>query len=340
MIYFHYAAPLLPLFWIASVEVIVASDHWKHVPSVVSRATAWLVILACVAAQIWLGPVARIVTATSDWFGAGQDRARKSAFIAQIPPASSVVAPLPYLSHLAMREKLYSLHYVLKGLKTLSRSSYQPPSPPDFVLIDYRDSATFDPGAGFYHPTMKTVDGRIIPSSDRLLHDFLKKAAWNADEQDELTLLRNLGSRKAPVGEQSSPADDKPGVFSIDATRLISIATTGEVVSRTRPLEVELRWKFQAERNIFPWMLLRLSGDEKAKVALLVKGLCAPEATEGIYTETWRVVTGERLLPGDYSVEAFFVDNSKRAWFETTRSGGESTLLSAPVSLGHVKVEK
>jgi hypothetical protein len=252
-----------------------------------------------------------------------------------------VVAPLPYLSHLAMREKLYSLHYILKGLKTLSRSSYEPPSSTDFVLIDYRDSATLDPGAGFYHPAMKTVDGRIIPSSDRLLHDFLKKAAWTSEEQDELTLLRNLGSRKAPVtGEQSSPADDDLGVFSISATRLLSIGTTGEVVSRSRPLEVQLRWKFQGERDVFPWMLLRLSRDEKTEVALLVKGLCAPEATEGISTENWRVVTAERLLPGNYSLEALFVDNSKRAWFETTGGGGESTLLSAPVSLGHIKVEE
>jgi len=339
MIYFHYAAPLLPLFWIASVEAIAAFDQRKHVPSFVSRAAAWLVIIGCVVAQVWTGPVSRIVTTTADWFEAGQDRARKNAFIAQIPPASSVVAPLPYLSHLAMREKLYSLHYILKGLKTLGRSSYQPPSATDFVLIDYRDSATFDPGAGFYHPTMKTVEDRIIPSSDRLLHDFLKGAVWTADEQDELTLLQNLGSRKTPVGEQSSP-DNEAGVFSIGATRLISIATAGEVVSRSRPLEVQLRWRFQGERNVFPWMLLRLSR-EKAKVALLVKGLCAPEATEGIYTETWRVVTAEHLLPGDYSLEALFVDNSKRGWFETNRSGGgESTLLSAPVSLGHIKVEQ
>jgi hypothetical protein len=339
MIYFHYAAPLLPLFWIGSVEAIAAFDQRKHVPSFVSRAAAWLVIIGCVVAQIWIGPVSRIVTTTADWFEAGQDRARKNAFIAQIPPASSVVAPLPYLSHLAMREKLYSLHYILKGLKTLGRSSYQPPSATDFVLIDYRDSATFDPGAGFYHPTMKTVEGRIIPSSDRLLHDFLKGAVWTADEQDELTLLQNLGSRKTPVGEQSSP-DDESGLFSIGATRLISIATAGEVVSRSRPLEVQLRWKFQGERDVFPWMLLRLSR-EKARVALLVKGLCAPEATEGIYTETWRVVTAEHLLPGDYSLEALFVDNSKRAWFETNRGGGgESTFLSAPVSLGHIKVER
>src|SRR5207253_11507334 len=192
MIYIHYAAPLLPLCWMASVVAIAASDQWKLVPSFASRATSWLVILGCVAAQIWLGPLSRIITTTADWVEAGQERARKNAFIAQIPPTSSVMAPLSYLSHLAMREKLYSLHYILKGLKTLSRSSYEPPSSTDFVLIDYRDAATFDPGAGFYHPTMKTVDSRIIPSSDRLLHDFLKKAAWTADEQDELTLLRNL----------------------------------------------------------------------------------------------------------------------------------------------------
>jgi uncharacterized membrane protein len=341
MIYFHYAAPLLPLFWIASVEAIAASDQWKRVPSFVPRAAAWLIIVGCVVAQIWLGPVSRIVTTTADWFEAGQERARKNAFITQIPPASSVVAPLPYLSHLAMREKLYSLHYILKGLKTLSRSSYEPPSSTDFVLIDYRDSATFDPGAGFYHPTMKTVDGRIIPSSDRLLHDFLKRAVWTADEQDELTLLRNLGSRRAPItAKQSSSADDEPGVFSVGATRLLSIRTTVEIVSRSRPVEVHLRWKFQGERDIFPWMLLRFSRDEGAKVALLVKGLCAPEASEGIYTENWRVVTAERLLPGDYFLEALFVDNSKRAWFETTRGGGDSTLLSAPVSLGHIKVEQ
>ena len=342
MIYFHYAAPLLPLFWIALVEAIAASDQWKRVPSFVSRAATWLVIVGCVVAQIWLGPVSRIVTTTADWFEAGQERARKNAFIAQIPPASSVVAPLSYLSHLAMREKLYSLHYVLKGLKTLSRSSYQPPSSADFVLIDYRDSATFDPGAGFYHPTMKTVDGRIIPSSDQLLHDFLKKAAWTADEQDELTLLRNLGSRKPPaIAEPSSLADDGLGVFSIGGTRLVSIGTTGDVVARSRPLEVQLRWKFQGERDVFPWMLLRFSREEKVTVALLVKGLCAPEATEGISTENWRVVATERLPPGDYSLEALFVDNSKRAWFETTGgAGGESTLLSGPVSLGHIKVEQ
>src|SRR5438874_7634695 len=93
-----------------------------------------------------------------------------------------------------MREKLYSLHHILKGLKTLSRSAYELPPPPDFVLIDYDDSATFDPVAGYYHPAMKTVDGRIIPSSDRLLHDFLKRSSWAVSSSNELTLFRQGNS--------------------------------------------------------------------------------------------------------------------------------------------------
>ena len=47
-------------------------------------------------------------------------------------PGASVVAPLSYLSHLAMREHLYSLHFILKGLRTLSHAPYEPPAPTDF----------------------------------------------------------------------------------------------------------------------------------------------------------------------------------------------------------------
>jgi uncharacterized membrane protein len=207
MIYFHYGAPLLPLFWIASVEAIAAFDRWK-LPAFLPRIVPWFIIVSCAVAQFSL--LSGIVSRNADWFEGGPERARKNALIAQIPPTSSVVAPLPYLSHLAMREKLYSLHYILKGLKTLSRSSYEPPAPTDFVLIDYRDSATFDPSAGFYHPTMKTVDGRIIPSSDRLLHDFLKRNTWTTESQDELTLLRNTGGATTAFTSNESLSDEAP----------------------------------------------------------------------------------------------------------------------------------
>ena len=214
-IYFHYAAPLIPLFWLGAVESLVSlrapfelekraptgsAQSASHADTETSLAIetdspwvpliALLMVVACISAQAWLGPATAIVSELSDQPARAADRARKQNFIARIPATASVVAPLPYLSHLAMREKLYSLHYILKGLKTLSRERYEPPPAPDFVLIDYADTATFDASAGYYHPQMRTVYGAIVPSSDQLLHDFLATATWRAESVSELTLLQ------------------------------------------------------------------------------------------------------------------------------------------------------
>jgi hypothetical protein len=213
---------------------------------------------------------------------------------------------------------------------------YKPPPPTDFVLIDYRDSATFDPSAGFYHPTMKTVDGQIIPSSDRLLHDFLERTTWTAESQDELTLLRNTGRTMTAFTSKESLSDEAR-VFAVDATQLLAIETGNKTVSPPRLLEIRLHWKFQGERVVFPWMVLRLSRDQKS--TLFVKGLCAPEVAEGIHLEKWTVTTTE-LIPGDYILEALFLDNGRQAWSQTTGRGQPSNLLTPPVSLGHLKVEK
>ena len=98
-----------------------------------------------------------------------------------------------------------------------------------------------------------------------------------------------------------------------------------------------MRWKFQGERDVFPWMLLRLSRDQKS--TLLVKGLCAPEVAKGTHLENWTVTT-TGLLPGDYVLEALFLDNGKQAWSQTIGGSLTSNLLAPPVSLGHLKVER
>jgi len=268
-----------------------------------------------------------------DWSAGKSDRARKAAFVASIPPEASVVAPLPYLAHLAMRQKLYSLHHVLKGLKTLSRSSYEPPPPTDFVLIDYHDSATFDASAGYYHPTMKMVDGRIVPSSDRLLHDFLQRCSWVSDSCNELTLLRQ--GERAPTPQTPSSGI----VFEVgNHTQLLSISKSGNVLSKEQSLEIQMNWKFQDERDVFPWMLLRLTPHGYGG-AVLTKGLCAPEAGAGPFRENWHIAAPKGLAAGDYSLEAIFIDNSRQAWSEAVDPGNQrSTLLSHPVPVGNVRV--
>jgi hypothetical protein len=240
---------------------------------------------------------------------------------------------LPYLSHLALRENLYSLHFVLKGLKTLSRSSYQPPAPTDFVLIDYSDSATFDSNAGYYHPTMKTMDGRVIPSSDLLLHDFLKRSSWQVNSSDELSLLkRGEGATIPQISNPRGPTN--PEIQSA----LVSITKSGNILSIGKPIQLKLEWDFQSERQVIPWMVLRLTrrGDNYSRT--ITKGLCAPQANTGPYEEIWHV-TAHDLPAGNYSADAVFYDNTRRAWAEAMDQQGQRVPLAMPPTrLGDIKV--
>src|SRR5205823_6651268 len=95
-IYFHYAAPLIPLFWIALAQTVAGMERSRRVPAGIRAGVPFLIVGACVAAQIVLGPAESIVASVTQWPSGRQDRARKSAFINQISPTASVVAPLPY----------------------------------------------------------------------------------------------------------------------------------------------------------------------------------------------------------------------------------------------------
>ncbi|MEN3370365.1 MAG: hypothetical protein V7609_2508 [Verrucomicrobiota bacterium] len=334
-IYFHYAAPMIPLFWIALAEGVAGIERVQRIPGVIRVSMPWLVLTACVAAQIILGPAGEIATTTAGWFREKENRARKSAFLQQIPPDASLLAPLPYLPHLAMREQLHSLHYVLKGLKTLSRAAYEPPPPTDLVLIDYEDSATFDPTAGYYHPAMKTVENKVIPSSDQLLNEFLIRAAWTSVSSDELTLLRQGKSPEELRQPASLPGS---GVAIGTKTQLASITKSSSKLTE-EGIEIRTSWLFQQPRDVFPWMFLKLTPRGGSAPVLLSRGLCAIEVADGRSDEKWRINRSARIPPGDYSVEAIFVDNSKRLWAaQPGLRAPQTTLLCAPVPLGDLNV--
>jgi uncharacterized membrane protein len=334
-IYFHYGAPLVPLFWIALTESAAGLKQTRPIMRWLRTATPYFVVGACITAQIVLGPAETLFSSVSQWSSGKDERARKRAFLEQISPTASVVAPLAYLSHLAMREKLYSLHYILKGLKTLSRDTYDPPPPTDFVLIDYDDSATFDAGSGYYHPTMKTVDGRVIPSSDRLLHDFLKRTSWRVDTSDELTLFT-----KGNPGPESltPPASSDVSVEFDPRTKLTAIGKSSDRLGR-EGIEIRMDWVFQEQRDGFPWMRLKLTRAADGRTIVIQKGLCAPERASGSYQERWRIVPTSRIPAGDYKAEATFSDNPKLLWAENAGAkSSEAPIHSIRVSLGEIKV--
>jgi len=332
MIYFHYGAPLLALFWMAAVEGLANLERRGFLPPPIRVAVPLLLVVATLIAQIVLGPTALLASTTANWFTQKERRARQNAIVAEIPPAASVIAPLPYLSHLAMREKLYSLHYILKGLKTLSRASYKPPSPTDFVLIDYGDTATFDASAGYYHPAMKTIDERVIPSSDRLLHDLLAQRSWMVTSANELTLLRQ-GERKVASRQQ-----DLEPVIAFGQTRLLGIGKSGDSLSKERSLGIKMVWDFQGQRDVFPWLVLALVSKQTGERMMITRGLCAPEAGAGLYDETWHVTSPDRLPTGNYSAEALFSDYPNEIWSGKKDSNGSPrAILSRRVPIGSVK---
>jgi uncharacterized membrane protein len=336
-IYFHYAAPLIPLFWIAMAEGTTRLISLKPIPGRMRLAIPCLIVGTCIVAQIILGPGQAIASSVAQWHAGEAGRARKASYLAQIPPQASVVAPLPYLSHLAMREKLYSLHYILKGLRTLSRSAYEPPPVTDYVLIDYHDSATFDPIAGYYHPTMKTVDGRVIASSDRLLHNFLSQASWAVDTRDELTLLRQTAlPATAPPAVEITPAPEGSLEISRD-TRLESITKSSDVITRDG-IEITTKWNFQEPREVFPWMFIRLAPKGGGNVLTIHRGLCAPERSAGVYEEKWRITGTVGIPPGEYDAEAVFVDYLKLLWAHKSAAdpARASPEIFARISLGQL----
>ena len=292
----HYAAPFIPLFWMAAAEAL---QKWRWQSQIATGLVA-----ACLLANLRWGP-ARELAAEIPTLGARmEEREWKAAMIDGIPPGASVTACLPYLSHLAKREHLVSLHHVLKGLKTLSTAAYTPPAPGDVVIIDYGDTMTFSKEAGYYHPKVQIDKAHAIPSSDELLHDYLGQATWRANERNELTTLTR--------GQPAPPFPTRAAPVKIDAQ------TTLNALEVTQPfpgaLRTRLAWNFSGARTHFPWMMLVLSNGKH--LYPFTKGLCAPEANDGAYYEDWSLVFPSGVPAGYYSVFAILYDGADAAWYE------------------------
>ena len=290
----HYPAPLIPLLWIAAVEIFPKLRA--------QRAVAIAIVAACLACQVWVGPVKTIAHDVATVGERLEERAWKAEMLAAIPPGASVVASQPFLSHLAERERVLSLHHILKGLKTLSRAPYEPPAPTDVVIVDYTDRTTFSTEAGYYHPRMRTDAGRYVPSSDRLLHEFLRQGTWRVHARNEVAVFH----RGEPMGAFGIKTPPVP----FDETTTLAAMQTSE--ERPGMLRFQFAWDFAGERTRFPWMMLVLNDGKH--LYPFVKGACAPEVASGRAYESWTVVFPETLPPATYSLYALFYDANEAAW--------------------------
>jgi uncharacterized membrane protein len=289
----HYPAPLLPLFWIAAAEVL------PRLPR--QRLVAAGIVVACLVGQVWVGPVRSLAREFPTIATQIETRTWKAELLARIPPDASVMAGLPYLSHLAKRERVLSLHHTLKGLKTLSRAAYTTPPPTGAVFLDYEDLATFHTGAGYYHPRMRTADGREVPSSDHLLHEFLRQQSWRAISRNAVTLLLR--------GEPLPAPDTTTAPVKFDDTTTLRGLQIADEAGRLR---LRLAWEFAGERQRFPWLMLVLNDGRTLHPFL--KGACAIESGAGQWAEEWTLDIPASVPPGEYALHALFYDADDARW--------------------------
>ena len=281
--HFHYAAPLLPLLWLGVAEAGSAL-FWRDVLA------GWITV-ACVACQLWFGPI-RNVWRTA--MGAGTAlwaKEWKSAMLVVVPKDASVTAGLPYLSHLSNREHLHSLHHVLKGLNTLSRIDYKPPAATDAVIVDTADRATFDPAAGFFHPKMGTTDNRVIPASDLLLHQFMRQAEWRTVARNEFTIFLK--------GTPPAPAQTFRGAGRQLDEHHALIACEPMPPLAGDAMLFALSWELKAGRQSLLSTSLFLLAEDGQRYQI-GKGPIALGVESGRFTEAWAVRPPPAVRPGKY----------------------------------------
>ncbi len=290
----HYPAPFLPLFWIAAAEAL----RRLHRQTPVAAA----VLAACALAHLRFGEARQVAAQIPSLGAILEEREWKAQMIADIPDDAAVVAGLGFLPHLAKRERLTSLHHILKGLKTLSIEAYAPPPPADVVIIDYADTLTFSTTAGYYHPYSRLDETRFVPSSDRLLHEYLRPVPWKVEAKNSLSVLRRGPPPAAgPVIGQSVKIDEETTLAGIQMTKRLPGA-----------MQFRLTWEFTGERKKFPWLVLVLS-DGKHLYPIL-KGACAIEAGDGRHVEEWSVLFPSWMKPGHHKIFAQFYDGNEAAW--------------------------
>ena len=142
VIYFHYAAEMIPLIFFAFIYGVKRS--WTLNILKASRQLRFFIIvfLTFVAANALLPHQVEILSLIKNLCSIPFDF-EKQKFILKIPKNSGIVATFDFLPKLSQRSKLYSFHHVVQGTYTLSDKPYELPEDTEYALLDFNDAKTF-----------------------------------------------------------------------------------------------------------------------------------------------------------------------------------------------------
>jgi hypothetical protein len=235
-------------------------------------------------------------------------------------PNLSVAAGYPYLSHLAKRKNLYSLHFVIKGAGALSSRHKEVPYDPDIVLADFSDTRTM----ALFHPGGQVSDseGAVLdpwlPASDQLLHRFLSRTPRTSESVNSFSVFRKGRNPESAMGDGG------------DLITANTYLTHVSLVPDGGALALDLDWRFTGPRSHFPWLTLALSPGNTPPY-LLELGMCAPEIAAGTGHEHRRILMPPSIPRGNYEISGLLIDESLLLF------GKEENAILKTVPLGKIR---
>ena len=209
-IVFHYSALLLPVLAWGALEGVrrLAGREGRGLRRATIAAFAMLVCAA--GAQVAFGPLSP--------FGLGQERRAvervlpdsrdrivapvRDAMLQRVPATGGVVAGFEFLSRLASRDNVHSLHHVLAGTYTYSSAAYPEPEHVSAVLADWS------------HRRLRAYLGSPV-AGRRIGRVIERNGLVPVEAQGDLVLFAH-GERSLPLVEPSAALDAAPALARID----------------------------------------------------------------------------------------------------------------------------
>jgi uncharacterized membrane protein len=354
----HYAAPILALWFAAAVEALVWLRNLRN-PQSPFRIPhlAWL-LPACAVLTIFLvrlpNKVRLIYQST---FAEGRLSVEKRhELLKDVRPQDRVFIGPPYMSHVAERDGLYSLQLLMKGSVTLGTAPYDPPKDSDFIVIDHQDISIFALIASFFHgPLYYEEDGTRIPGSDTILHNLMRGDRWITTRGvNEWSAYRRLAPGEAEPPNRFMPnLQPGKGVRVAPGSVLHFAEPRKRVLKRGEVLDLGMLWEFPEERDVIPWMWVRLEPATpenppglEAKGYRITRGMVLPQGYNNgmLWRDLWQMDPAVwNLPPGTYRLKLGFQDQaavlaSGRQAMKTGRSNAADAYLYS-TDLGEIVLE-
>lgn len=141
---FHYQAELLPFVIISAAFGLQRALQWRAKRPVIGPAIALVMLAAMMISSTVGGGLMHFVEPLRQ--RENDVRRHYDTLLAQIPPDSNIAASFRFLPHLALRNRVQSLHHLYTGTYTLSTKAYPIPSDLDYLVMDEQDTTFTDPG--------------------------------------------------------------------------------------------------------------------------------------------------------------------------------------------------